>query len=332
LLSLLLIAGAGSFVYYKIFGPNTGDMHKGEYLYIPTGASYLLVFDELINGGYIEDPASFDILAKRANYPNNIKAGKYKVPKGISNYDLIRKLRSGKQEPVKLVINKFRTKDDFVQFVAAQLEPDSAALAEMLNDNELLKTYGFDTSTAMAAIIPDTYEFYWNTGAEKLYSRLASYYNRYWTEERKQKAYAKSLTPLQVMVLASIVEEETNKADERPTVASVYMNRLKLGMKLQADPTVKYAVNDFTLRRILNVHLEYDSPYNTYMYAGLPPGPITTPSKSSIDAVLNAKETDYIYFCAKEDFSGYHNFASNYKDHMKNARAYQKALNEEGIK
>lgn len=332
LLSLILLAGAGSFVYYKVFGPNTGDMHKGEYLYIPTGASYLLVFDELVNGGYIEDPASFDILAKRANYHNNVKAGKFKIPTGISSYDLIRKLRSGKQEPVKLVINKLRTKEDFVSLIAPQLEADSSELKAVLNDNELLKTYGFDTSTALAGIIPDTYEFYWNTSAEKIYSRLIDYYNRFWTEERKQKAFAKSITPLQVMVLASIVEEETNKADERPTVASVYLNRLKFGMKLQADPTVKYAVNDFTLRRILNVHLEYDSPYNTYMYAGLPPGPITTPSKSSINAVLNAKETDYVYFCAKEDFSGYHNFASSYKEHMKNARIYQKALNEQGIK
>ncbi|MCB9045881.1 MAG: endolytic transglycosylase MltG [Chitinophagales bacterium] len=332
LLSLLLIAGAGGFVYYKVFGPNTGDLHQGEYLYIPTGASYLLVYDELINGGYIDDPASFDILAHRANYPASIKPGKYKVPKGISNYELIRKLRSGKQEPVKLVINKLRTKADFIQFVSARLEPDSAAIAAILSDNELLKTYGFDTTTALAAIIPDTYEFYWNTGAEKVYARLVDYYNRFWTEDRKQQAFARSLTPLQVMVLASIVEEETNRADERATVASVYLNRLKFGMKLQADPTVKFAVNDFALKRILNIHLEFDSPYNTYLYAGLPPGPITTPSKSSIEAVLNAKETDYIYFCAKEDFSGYHNFASNYKEHMKNAREYQKALNENGIK
>lgn len=332
LLSLLLIIVAGAAVAYKVFGPNTGDMRKGEYLYIPTGASYMLVLDELINGGYIDDVASFDILAKRANYPNMIKAGKFKIKKGTSNYELIRKLRSGRQEPVKLVINKLRTKEDFIEMIGDHLEPDSLEIAGVLSDNNFLSPLGFDTNTAMAAVIPDTYEFYWNTPAEKVYTRLVEYYNRYWSEERKQKATAKSLTPVQVMTLASIVEEESNKNDERPTIASVYMNRLKLNMALQADPTLKFAVNDFTIKRVLDIHKEQDSPYNTYLNTGLPPGPICTPSKASIDAVLNAPETDYLYFCAKEDFSGYHNFASNYNEHMKNARAYQKALNEAGIK
>lgn len=331
-LSLLLLALAGSFVAYKVLGPNTGDMNKGEYLYVPTGASYMLVLDELVEGGYIDDAASFDIIAKRANYPDMIKAGKFKITRGMSNYNMIRKLRSGQQEPVKLVINKLRTKADFIQFVTERLEPDSTEMAAVLYDNSLLAKYGFDTSTAMAAVIPDTYEFYWNTSAEKVYAKLAEYYNRFWNEERKQKALSKGLTPQQVITLASILEEETNKEDEKPTIASVYLNRMKINMKLQADPTVKFAMNDFALKRILSIHTEYDSPYNTYMYAGLPPGPIATPSKKSIDAVLNAKETDYLYFCAKEDFSGYHSFASNYKEHMKNANAYQKALNEEGIK
>ena len=331
-LSLLLLAGAGSFVAYKVIGPNTGDMNKGEYLYVPTGASYMLVLDELVEGGYIDDAASFDIIAKRANYPDMIKAGKFKITHGMSNYNMIRKLRSGQQEPVKLVINKLRTKGDFIQFVAERMEPDSTEIAAVLYDNSLLAKYGFDTSTAMAAVIPDTYEFYWNTSAEKVYAKLAEYYNRFWNDERKQKALSKGLTPQQVITLASILEEETNKEDEKPTIASVYLNRMKINMKLQADPTVKFAMNDFALKRILSIHTEYDSPYNTYMYAGLPPGPIATPSKRSIDAVLNAKETDYLYFCAKEDFSGYHSFASNYKEHMKNANAYQKALNEEGIK
>lgn len=332
LLSFLLLAGAGAFISYKIWGPNTGDMHQGEYLYIPTGASYMLVMDELQQGGYIEDPVSFDILAHRAKYPQMIKSGKYKIPKGISNYDLIRKLRSGQQEPVNLVINKLRTKDDLVKIVSENLEPDSTEMAEIVYNNGILAKYGFDTNTVLAAVIPDTYEFYWDTPAEKVYARLANYYNRFWNEERKSQAMKRGLTPLQVMTLASIVEEESNKADERPTIASVYLNRLKLNMKLQADPTVKFAVRDFGLRRILNTHLEFDSPYNTYMYAGLPPGPITTPSKSSIEAVLNASETDYLYFCAKEDFSGYHNFSSKYRDHIKNARKYQQALNEQGIK
>ncbi len=332
LLSVLLIIVAGSAVAYKVFGPNTGDMRKGEYLYIPTGASYMLVLDELVAGGYIDDVASFDILAKRANYPDMVKAGKFKIKKGTSNYNLIRKLRSGRQEPVKLVINKLRTKQDFIEMISTHLEPDSIEIAGVLSDSSFLTTLGFDTNSAMAAVIPDTYEFYWNTGAEKVYTRLVEYYNRYWNEERKLKAAAKSLTPVQVMILASIVEEESNKNDERPTIASVYLNRLKLNMALQADPTLKFAVNDFTIKRVLDIHKEQDSPYNTYLNTGLPPGPICTPSKTSIDAVLNATETDYLYFCAREDFSGYHNFASNYNEHMKNARIYQKALNEAGIK
>lgn len=332
LLSFLLLSVAGLTVAYKVLGPNTGDMHKGEYLYIPTGASYQYVLDELTDGGYIDDYVVFDLLAKQAKYPDKVKAGKFKIPAGISNYDLIRRLRSGKQEPIKLVINKLRTKQDLIDIVTENLEPDSSEMAAVLYNNSILQKYGFDTSTAIAAVIPDTYEFFWNTSAEKTYARLADYYNKFWNKERKEKAIKLSMTPVQVMTVASIVEEETNKNDEKSNIASVYLNRLKYNMKLQADPTVKFAVNDFTIRRVLNVHLEYDSPYNTYMYAGLPPGPITTPSKASIDAVLNVKETDYLYFCAREDFSGYHNFSSSYSEHMKNARKYQRALNEQGIK
>lgn len=332
LLTLVLIGIVAYFAGYKIFGSNTGDMHQGEYLYIPTGSDYNYVLNELSQGGYIADPVSFNLLAKRAKYPDMVKAGKYKIPEGISNYDLIRKLRSGKQEPVKLVINKLRTKQDLLKVMEENLEPDSMEIAELLYNNSKLETYGFDTNSAIAAVIPDTYEFFWNTNAEKSYERFVYYYDRFWTDEREQKAIAKSLTPIQAMTLASIVEEESNKVSERPTIASVYLNRLKYNMKLQADPTVKFAVADFTLRRILNKHTEFDSPYNTYMYLGLPPGPITTPSKSSISAVLNAQETDYLYFCAREDFSGFHNFANSYTEHMKNARKYQKALTERGIK
>lgn len=331
-LSFLLLAAAGAFVAYKVVGPNTGDMQKGEYLYIPTGATYMLVLKDLVEGGYIDDAASFDIIANRFEYPNKVKAGKYKITPGMSNLDMLRMLRNGKQEPVKLVINKFRTKEDFVKFVDEKMEPDAEEITALLKDTVFLSTYGLDTHTALVPIIPDTYEFYWNTNAEKTYERLAEYSKKFWTEERMALADSQALTPTQVIIIASIVEEETNKADEKPTVASVYINRLKKNMKLQADPTVKFALNDFAIKRVLEGHLAYDSPYNTYMYAGLPPGPINTPSKSSINAVLNAPKTDYLYFCAKEDFSGYHSFATNYTEHMKNARAYQKALNEQGIR
>lgn len=328
----IVILVIGGYIAFNIWGPNTGDMHKGQYLYIPTGASYTYVKDELEDGGYVHDIFTFDLLAKELNYDEMVKPGRYKIPYQISNLELIRMLRSGRQKPVNLVINKVRTKSDFARLVSGTLEPDSAEMMKLLNNDGYLQKHGFDTSTALAAIIPDTYEFYWNANPESIYSRLVGYYEKFWTEEKKQQAYALNLTPTQVMILASIVEEETNKADEKPTIASVYLNRLDYNMKLQADPTVKFAMQDFELKRILNVHLEHESLYNTYKYAGLPPGLICTPSKESINAVLNPEDTDYLYFCAKDDLSGYHSFASDYVGHMKNARAYQKALNERGIK
>lgn len=327
----IVILLAGAFAAYKIIGPNTGDLSKGKYLYIHTGATYEDVKKELIEGGYVRDIWSFDLLAGKANYPQKVKPGKYKINRGMSNYNMVRMLRNGRQEPVKLVINKLRTKDEFVKFVSAQLEADSNRLRSMLHDAVYLSEFGLDSNTAMCAIIPDTYEFFWNTGADKTYRRLYKYYQQFWTDARKQKAQAKGLSPQQVTIIASIVDEETNKNDEKGNVASVYINRYKKGMRLQADPTVKFAAGNFAIRRINNTHTAINSPYNTYMYAGIPPGPICTPSKKSIEAVLNAPETDYLYFCAKEDFSGYHRFAASYADHQKNARLYQQALNARGI-
>lgn len=331
LVLFLLLLVVGGFIAFKLFGPNTGPMSKGNYLYIHTGATYDDVKRELQDGGYINDIWAFQLLAERADYPARVKAGKYKVNNGMSIYNLVRMLRSGRQEPVKLVINKLRTEDDFVRFVCTKLEADSAKMRQLLADNNYLSGFGLGDNTAMCAVIPDTYEFYWNTSAEKAFGKIAGYYNQFWTDERKQKAKAQGLTQQQVSILASIVDEETNKNDEKGNVASVYMNRLKKGMRLQADPTVKFAIGDFSIKRITGVHTAYGSPYNTYAVAGLPPGPICTPSKKSIDAVLNAPATDYIYFCAKEDFSGYHRFASNYAEHMKNAKLYQQALNARGI-
>jgi UPF0755 protein len=249
----------------------------------------------------------------------------------MSNYNIVRLLRSGRQTPVKLVINKLRTKHDFITYISSNLEADSIVLKQMFADPVYLAQFGLDTNTAMCAVIPDTYEFFWNTTADKAFRKIAGYYTKYWTRERKEKAKAHGLSPQQVIIIASIVDEETNKNDEKGNVASVYINRYRTGMKLQADPTVKFAVGDFSIRRVTGVHLQTNSPYNTYMYAGLPPGPVCTPSKKSIDAVLNAPQTKYIYFCAKEDFSGYHRFATNYIDHMKNARLYQQALDARGI-
>lgn len=327
----LLILALGLFAAHKVFGPNTGQLSQGEYLYIRTGATYEDVRRSLQEGDYLGDMWSFELLAKQAGYPARVKAGKYKINRGMSNYNIVRVLRSGRQTPVKLVINKVRTKQDFAHLIGTQLEADSNKLLQLLSDSAFCATYGQDTNTIMCAIIPDTYEFYWNTGAEKAFSKIQDNYNTFWNDNRKQLAAAKKLSPQQIAIIASIVEEETNMNDEKGNVASVYINRYNKGMRLQADPTVKFAVGDFTLRRITGVHLQTLSPYNTYLNSGLPPGPICTPSKKTLDAVLNSPSTDYIYFCAKEDFSGYHRFASNYNDHMKNARLYQQALDARGI-
>ena len=329
LLALLIMGGV---TVFKVFGPNTDGFRKGEYLYIPTGATYEQVVGALDKEGFVKDIKTFDFLAKQAKYPSMVKAGKYRISKGMSNFDIIRMLRNGRQSPVKIVINKLRTKDDLVRIIGTSLEADSNVMRQMLNDNTYLAQFGLDSNTAMCAVMPDTYEFFWNTSADKAYRKIAKYYTEYWNAERKQKAQARSLSPQEVITLASIVDEETNNNAEKPHIASVYLNRLEKGMRLQADPTVKFAVGDFSIKRITSAITSTPSPYNTYYASGLPPGPICTPSKKSIEAVLNSPKTDYIYFCAKEDFSGSHRFASNYADHMKNASLYQQALNARGIR
>lgn len=328
---LIAFVLAGIFGLYKLFGSNTGKMSKGEYLYIKTGSDYTTLLETLKEGDYLSDMWSFNIIAKRARYPNKVKAGKYHIKPGMSNFDIIRMLRSGKQEPVKLVINKVRTRQDFVNLVASNIEASADSLNFLLSDSMFLSAYEIDTSAGMLLIIPDTYELYWNTSASKALQKLGKNYTAFWNTQRREEAKAKGLTIKQVGIIASIVEEETNMNDEKGNVASVYINRLQKGIPLQADPTVKFAIGDFSIRRVTGQHLMYNSPYNTYMYSSLPPGPICTPSKKTIDAVLNAPDTKFLFFCAKEDFSGYHNFAATLAEHQKNAHAYQKALNERGI-
>jgi len=328
---LAVIIAACLYLAFKVFGPNTGNFTEGEYLYIRTGSSFDNVISALEKGGFVRDIRSFRLLADEANYPQHIHPGKYRIAHGMSNYNLVRMLRSGRQEPVKLIINKLRTKQDLINMICTHLEADSTVLRQMLLDTTYLAQFGLDTNTAMCAIIPDTYEFFWNTTADKAFRKIAKNYTRFWTDERKAKAAARALTPVQVIIIASIVDEESNKIEDKPKIASVYINRLRKGMRLQADPTVKFAIGDFSIRRITGAHLAYQSPYNTYMNAGLPPGPICTPSPQSIDAVLNAPETSYIYFCAKEDFSGYHRFASTDEEQAKNAKLYHDALNARGI-
>ena len=331
LIIAVVFVAVAAIVLFKTFGPNTGSLPQGSYLYVRTGSTYDQLKVNLEQGGFISDMFSFDMLAKLGKIPAHVHPGKYKFSKIMSNYDIIRMLRSGRQTPVKLTIIKLRTRQDIITLLANNLEADSADLRQRLSDPDYLRQFGLDTNTAICAIMPDTYEFYWNTTADKAFRKIEKNYSRYWDATRKAEAAKQGLTPVKVITVASLVEEETNMADDKPKIASVYLNRLRKGMKLQADPTVKFAVGDFTIRRIAGSMLQNPSPYNTYRYEGLPPGPICTPSTASIEAVLHAPATTYLYFCAKADFSGHSDFATTFDEQMKHAHAYQKALDARGI-
>lgn len=250
----------------------------------------------------------------------------------MSNRRFINMLASGSQEPVNLSFHNLRLKEEFAGFVSKRIEPDSVSILSLLDSSKYVAQYGFTPDNVYAVFIPNTYQLYWNTSPDKFFKRMYANYEKFWTPERKQLAAAINLTPVEVSVLASIVDAEALHDDEMPAVAGLYLNRLKKGMKLEADPTVIFAVHDFTIKRVLNRYLSYNSPYNTYLHTGLPPGPIMMPSVNALNAVLNYKKSDYIYMCAKEDFSGYHNFATNMADHLINAHKFQKALNERNIK
>jgi UPF0755 protein len=333
LLVALCCLGAGILVYicFRTFGPNTKAFGDNKFFYVRSGSTYANVLDGLEQQEIIRSRSSFDWVARELSYPQHVKAGKYKITRGMSNFEIVKMLRSGRQTPVILTITKLRTKKDLVHKISASLEADSATLLALINDQVYLRQFSLDTNTVMCAILPNSYEFYWNTSAESAFKKIEEGRNQFWTDARKEAAHHLGLTPNQVTILASIVEEESNKNDEKPLISSVYLNRFRKGMRLQADPTVKFALQDFGLRRIREVHLQFESPYNTYRNEGLPPGPICTPSIKTLEAVLNTPETDYLYFCAKWDFSGYHAFAATYEEHMKNARAYQAALNARGI-
>ncbi len=307
---------------------NGGDSY---YLYVPTGSSFETLMDSLKSSKVLINEESFINAAKLKNL-NTAKPGRYKLQNGMTNRTLINMLAIGSQSPVRLTLaGNIRTKEKLAEIVSRYIEPDSTSLLAAFNDNAFLEQYGVNSNTMLAICILNTYEFYWNTSPDDFITRMFKEFNRFWTDERNEKLEQTGLSRIEVITLASIVAEETIKTDEMPKVAGVYLNRLKKGVLLQADPTVKYAVGDFSIRRVLNSHTEYDSPYNTYKYAGLPPGPICIPSTAAIDAVLNAEKHDYYYFCAKSDFSGYHAFAKTLAQHNQNAKAYQQALNKEKI-
>ena len=274
----------------------------------------------------------FNTLVRHSQYPDNIKTGKYAVSTEESTLTLFRKLKNGIQTPTALTVPSVRTLDKLATALAKQLMADSAAIADILHDSQTIERLGFNTQTMPSLFIPNTYEVYWNIAPSSLIMRLHREHKAFWNAGRQAKANALKLTTNQVATLASIVDEETANNSEKPIIAGLYYNRLQRGMLLQADPTVKYALGDFTLRRIYNRMLTVDSPYNTYRYKGLPPGPIRIPTVAAIDAVLNMQHHNYLYMCAKEDLSGTHNYAATLAEHQQNARRYAQALNARGIR
>ncbi len=327
---IIALGFTGLNYYLKYFGPNVTD--KQEYLYIHTGATFDDVYKTIKDDGIVTDSTTFYWAAQNMNYVKRVKAGRYHLHAGMSNRKLINMLASGTQEPVTVAYHNLRLKEQFAGFIAKKIEPDSTAIIHLLDSAAFVQQYGFTTDNVYTMFLPNSYQMYWNTSPEKFFKHIYANYQKFWTAERKQKAADINLTPVEVSVLASIVDAEALHDDEMPTIAGLYLNRLKMGMKLESDPTVIFAENDFTIHRVLSRYLTINSPYNTYLHTGLPPGPIMMPSINAVNAVLDYKKSNYIYMCAKEDFSGYHNFATNMADHLVNAHKFQQALNERNIK
>ncbi len=322
---VIILLAAGGWAGWNLYGP-TVSAPEGKYFYIRSGSSYDAVKKELFEKGIVKNEFWFKKVVSQVNYNKNIKPGRYEIKQGSSLVSLLKMLKRGYQTPVNFTISKLRTKEDLAGRVSRSFETDSVTAIQFLLSNDSLKKYGLDTNTAITAVIPNTYSIKWTTPFNKIFERLNSEQEKFWNPERSQKAKSKGLSSEKVYTIASIVEEETNFADDKGLIASVYINRVNKGMRLEADPTVKYAMRDFGLKRILHAHLDFSSPYNTYRNSGFPPGPICTPSPATIDAVLDAPETNYIFFVAKPDFRGGSNFAETYQQHLVYARAYQKAL------
>lgn len=326
---LLLITCLGclvaSYVLWMFFGP-TVNTPKTNFFYIHSGSTYQQLKDSLIKNKIISNDFWFDKVATYSHFDKNVKAGKYKIKDGMSVVNLVKMFKSGRQSPVNLVITKLRTKEDLAKKIGENFETDSLSVIHFLNNNDSVHQFNVDTNNVMTIVIPNTYTFTWNTSIEKVLNKLYTVQQKFWNDERNKKAERLQLTPKEIYILSSIVEEETNRQGDKGKIASVYINRLRKGMKLAADPTIKFAMNDFGLKRIYYKYLSYPSPYNTYIHAGLPPGPINTPSIKTIDAVLDAPETNYLFFVARSDFSGYSDFAATYREHIIYAKAYQQAL------
>jgi UPF0755 protein len=338
LMLVFLIAGSVlgislTFYFYQVFfSANTLVESDQPYLLkIPSNSVYKNVVDQLYEERVINDAVSFGFVAKILGYQEAVKPGLYQIDPKMSNLQLVRMLRSGQQTPVRVTFNTIRTKEDLAEKISANLEVSKEQFLELLQDSVYIRKFGVEEETVMSLFIPNTYEFWWDTSAEELFERMHKEYQIFWTDARKQKAQDLGLSQQEVSTLASIVQAESQNSDERPKIAGVYLNRLRIGMPLQADPTLVFAAGDFSIKRLTAKQMAIDSPYNTYKYAGLPPGPINLPDINSLDAVLNYEKHSYLYFCAKEDFSGYHSFAVGYDEHLSNARRYQRALNAANI-
>ncbi len=299
-------------------------------LYVSRRADYTALTDSLMPK--LNHRSAFTFYARRLNLENTYKPGHYLLKPGMNVIQVVRMLKLGTQTPVRVVLGRARIPAQLAQKLARQIDADSVAIMQALTSKSLAAEVGFDSVTLFSMFLPNTYEFYWTVTPEEFVRRMKQEYERFWTQERESKRKQAGWSRLEVMTLASIVAEETNKVDEMPRVAGVYANRLRRGIPLQADPTVKYAMQDFGLRRILYAHLKYQSPYNTYINKGLPPSPICMPSVAAIDAVLNYERHDYLYFCARSTFDGYHDFAKTLAGHNKNAKAYSAALNQRKIR
>ncbi|HER08345.1 MAG TPA: endolytic transglycosylase MltG [Bacteroides sp.] len=335
----LLIVFLGIFVmalvvyhlYSRVFVSNVSLENGQSIFYIPTGAGFEEVVDGLEEAGIIISRRSFVWVAEKKGYDRQVRPGRYKFRDGMSNNHIVNMLRSGNQDPVMVVFNNIRNLYELAGRVSGYLEGDSVEFATYLSAVETAGRYGFDQATFPSMFIPNTYEFYWTTSPGEFTERMHAEYEAFWKGERDRKAKNMDMTRVEVTTLASIVDEETLHNDENSRIAGVYLNRLENGIPLQADPTLKFALNDFTRQRILNTDKVIDSPYNTYKYKGLPPGPISIPSISAIDGVLNHEKHNYLFFCAKADFSGYHAFSRTLSQHNQHAREYQRALNRNRI-
>ena len=322
--AVLLVAAAatGFFIVQYYTG---AAVSRDAVVLVPTGSDFARLSDSLRAGGALRNPDRFLSLARAKGLDGNVRPGRYALKRGMTYAELVNRLRAGLQDPVRVTFNNVRTLDRLAGSVSRRLEADSAQLAAVLCGDSAPARYGYTPQTFIAMFIPNTYELYWNISPEEFLSRMSRESDRFW-KSRDAKLVRSGLTRSEAMTLASIVYEETKKKAEMPRVAGVYMNRLRKGMPLQADPTVKFAMGDFSIRRVLNRHLETESPYNTYRHAGLPPGPICMPSIDAIDAVLDYEDHDYLYFCAKDDLSGTHAFARTLAEHNRNAQAYARAL------